>query len=78
VLSLNGPHSPVSTALVGWIAVGEPGPGPLSYRDGVALAGFPHDQPQNYLRKLLQAEHRVAVCEQVAWESEQVLRTGTF
>jgi hypothetical protein len=78
VLSLNGPHSSVSTALVGWIAVGEPRHGPLSYRDGVALAEFPHDQHQNYLRKLLQAEHQVAVGEQVARESEQVLRTGTF
>ncbi|HEX4591180.1 MAG TPA: DNA mismatch repair protein MutS, partial [Gemmataceae bacterium] len=38
----------------------------LTSRDKqVPMAGFPHHQLENYLRKLLQAGHRVAVCDQV-------------
>src|SRR5262245_59109851 len=31
----------------------------------VPMAGFPHHQLENYLKKLLHAGHRVAVCDQV-------------
>src|SRR5215831_13560008 len=38
----------------------------LTSRDKtVPMAGFPHHQLEAYLRKLLQAGHRVAVCDQV-------------
>jgi DNA mismatch repair protein MutS len=38
----------------------------LTSRDKqVPMAGFPHHQLENYLRKLLHAGHRVAVCDQV-------------
>src|ERR671922_1971674 len=38
----------------------------LTSRDKtVPMAGFPHEQLENHLRKLLQAGHRVAVCDQV-------------
>src|SRR5262245_57924364 len=38
----------------------------LTSRDkAVPMAGFPHHQLENYLSKLLQAGHRVAVCDQV-------------
>src|SRR4051812_18816382 len=38
----------------------------LTSRDRqVPMAGFPHHQLENYLRKLLHAGHRVAVCDQV-------------
>jgi DNA mismatch repair protein MutS len=38
----------------------------LTSRDKVMpMAGFPHHQLDNYLRKLLQAGHRAAVCDQV-------------
>jgi DNA mismatch repair protein MutS len=38
----------------------------LTTRDGlVPMAGFPHHQFEPYLRRLIQAGHRVAVCEQV-------------
>src|SRR5262249_21035745 len=37
----------------------------LTQRDGHPMAGFPHHQLDNYLRKLLHAGHRVAVCDQV-------------
>src|SRR3954470_10679596 len=38
----------------------------LTSRDRQApMAGFPHPQLENYLRKLLHAGHRVAVCDQV-------------
>src|SRR5207253_6321151 len=38
----------------------------LTSRDKtIAMAGFPHHQPENYLQKLLRAGHRVAVCDQV-------------
>src|SRR6516225_3957020 len=38
----------------------------LTSRDkSIPMAGFPHHQLDNYLRKLLQAGHRVAVCDQV-------------
>lgn len=33
--------------------------------DGVPMAGFPHHQLDGYLRKLIQAGYRAAVCEQV-------------
>jgi DNA mismatch repair protein MutS len=29
------------------------------------MAGFPHHSLETYLRKLLQAGHRVAICDQV-------------
>jgi DNA mismatch repair protein MutS len=38
----------------------------LTSRDKtVAMAGFPHHALESYLRKLLQAGHRVAICDQV-------------
>ncbi len=38
----------------------------LTSRDKtVPMAGFPHHQLENYLRKLLQQGHRVAICDQV-------------
>src|SRR5947209_13846662 len=38
----------------------------LTSRDKqVPMAGFPHHQLENYLRRLLHAGHRVAVCDQV-------------
>jgi DNA mismatch repair protein MutS len=38
----------------------------LTSRDkSIPMAGFPHHQLENYLHKLLQAGHRVAVCDQV-------------
>jgi DNA mismatch repair protein MutS len=38
----------------------------LTSRDkSVAMAGFPHHSLEPYLRKLLQAGHRVAICDQV-------------
>jgi DNA mismatch repair protein MutS len=38
----------------------------LTSRDKqIPMAGFPHHQLENYLRKLLHAGHRVAVCDQV-------------
>src|SRR5205085_2247459 len=38
----------------------------LTSRDKVLpMAGFPHHQLDNYLRKLLQSGHRAAVCDQV-------------
>src|SRR5262249_42988550 len=38
----------------------------LTSRDKqVPMAGFPHHQLENYLKKLLHAGHRVAVCDQV-------------
>src|SRR5439155_15126879 len=38
----------------------------LTSRDKqVPMAGFPHHQLENYLKKLLHAGHRVAVCAQV-------------
>ena len=38
----------------------------LTSRDKqVPMAGFPHHQLEHYLRKLLHAGHRVAVCDQV-------------
>jgi DNA mismatch repair protein MutS len=38
----------------------------LTSRDKtIPMAGFPHHQLDNYLRKLLKAGHRVAVCDQV-------------
>jgi DNA mismatch repair protein MutS len=38
----------------------------LTSRDkAIPMAGFPHHQLENYLRKLLQQGHRVAICDQV-------------
>jgi DNA mismatch repair protein MutS len=38
----------------------------LTSRDkAIAMAGFPHHQLENYLRKLLHSGHRVAICDQV-------------
>src|SRR5205809_4868246 len=38
----------------------------LTSRDKtVSMAGFPHHSLESYLRKLLQAGHRVAICDQV-------------
>src|SRR5262245_1439512 len=38
----------------------------LTSRDKqIPMAGFPHHQLEQYLRKLLQSGHRVAVCDQV-------------
>ena len=37
----------------------------LTHRDQLPMAGFPHHQLETYLRKLLQAGHRVAICDQV-------------
>jgi DNA mismatch repair protein MutS len=37
----------------------------LTSRDKTPMAGFPHHQLEAYLRKLLQAGHRVAICDQV-------------
>jgi len=38
----------------------------LTSRDkSIPMAGFPHHQLENYLHKLLQSGHRVAVCDQV-------------
>src|SRR5947208_13353179 len=38
----------------------------LTSRDKtIPMAGFPHHQLENYLRKLLHLGHRVAVCDQV-------------
>src|SRR5437763_2038869 len=38
----------------------------LTSRDKtVSMAGFPHHSSESYLRKLLQAGHRVAICDQV-------------
>ena len=38
----------------------------LTSRDkAIPMAGFPHHQLENYLRKLLQSGHRVAICDQV-------------
>src|SRR5207302_9862756 len=38
----------------------------LTSRDKtVSMAGFPHHSLEGYLRKLLQAGHRVAICDQV-------------
>src|SRR5689334_24029410 len=38
----------------------------LTSRDGaVPMAGFPHHQLDAYLKRLLRAGHRVAVCDQV-------------
>src|SRR6516164_7164086 len=37
----------------------------LTHRDQLPMAGFPHHQLEAYLRKLLQAGHRVAICDQV-------------
>src|SRR4029077_12784568 len=38
----------------------------LTSRDKtIPMAGFPHHQLENYLQRLLQAGHRVAVCDQV-------------
>ena len=38
----------------------------LTSRDKtVPMAGFPHHQLENYLRKLLHAGHRVAICDQI-------------
>jgi DNA mismatch repair protein MutS len=36
----------------------------LSHKGQMLLAGFPHHQLEYYLRKLLQAGHKVAICEQ--------------
>jgi DNA mismatch repair protein MutS len=33
--------------------------------DGVAMAGFPHQSLESYLRKLLKAGHRVAICDEI-------------
>jgi len=39
---------------------------PLTIRDKVfPMAGFPHHSLETYLRKLLHAGHRVAICDQV-------------
>lgn len=47
-----------------------------SRRDGYEMAGFPHHQIDQYLRRLLQAGHRVAVCDQVesAAEAKGIVR----
>src|SRR6516165_4422683 len=38
----------------------------LTSRDkSIPMAGFPHHQLENYLHKLLQSGHRVAVCDQI-------------
>src|SRR5712664_4486995 len=38
----------------------------LTSRDkAIPMAGFPHHQLENYLRKLLHQGHRVAICDQV-------------
>jgi DNA mismatch repair protein MutS len=37
----------------------------LTSRNGMPMAGFPHHQLEPYLRTLLQAGQRVAVCDQV-------------
>src|SRR5262249_31544948 len=38
----------------------------LTSRDkAIPMAGFPHHQLENYLRKLLHGGHRVAICDQV-------------
>lgn len=37
----------------------------ITRRNGDAMAGFPYHQLDAYLRKLIAAGHRVAVCEQV-------------
>jgi DNA mismatch repair protein MutS len=37
----------------------------LTHRDKLPMAGFPHHQLETYLRRLLQAGHRVAICDQV-------------
>src|SRR4029079_6394149 len=43
----------------------------LTSRDkAIPMAGFPHHQLESYLRKLLQAGHRVAICDQVEEASQ--------
>src|SRR5947208_1815635 len=43
----------------------------LTSRDKeMPMAGFPHEQLETYLQKLLQAGHRVAVCDQVEEASQ--------
>src|SRR5262249_19944486 len=37
----------------------------LTVRGKVPMAGFPHHSLETYLRKLLQAGHRVAICDQI-------------
>lgn len=41
----------------------------LTRRGGTPMCGFPHQVLELYLSKLLQAGHRVAICEQVEDES---------
>ena len=36
-----------------------------SRQNGIPMAGFPHHAAASYIRRLIQANHRVAVCEQV-------------
>ena len=38
---------------------------PLTGRGKVPMAGFPHHSLETYLRKLLHAGHRVAICDQI-------------
>jgi DNA mismatch repair protein MutS len=37
----------------------------LTTREKTVMAGFPHQALENYLRVLLKAGHRVAICDQV-------------
>lgn len=50
----------------------------LTTRDRtLAMAGFPHHSLETHLRKLLQAGHRVAICEQVDTVRREVTRVVT-
>jgi DNA mismatch repair protein MutS len=48
----------------------------IAYRSGVPMAAFPHHSLEAHLRRLLQAGHRVAICEQVpeAPKPKEVMR----
>ena len=49
----------------------------LTTRDKVTMAGFPHHALEKHLRKLRQAGHRVAICDQVDPHNDPHRREAT-
>ena len=46
----------------------------LTSRSGVKMAGLPYHSIEGYLEKLVQAGHRVALCEQVQKPTDKVIK----